>query len=474
MEIFDWDATAGNNNAAPPNGWPEFMQYGEVNNSAREGMAVLKRFYAAAIGGTLVTSGTSTAYTLTSGQTFAAYANGQRFAFVAHATSTGAVTLNVDGKGAVAVVDARGNALGAGDLVQNGIYEVIKTATSFRIVNSLTSSSLQLQVGNTLRRAITTAGTATAYTVAGGGLFNPYEDGQILAFVPHVASGAAPTINIDSQGAEALQDSTGATIATGALRLGVPALAVRRSGAWRVIVDGVTITPYAKTLLDDADAATARATLVAPRLDGSNIFTPGLSNVDFEWLRLQPSDAGTGKPYIYIRKSSVAADYEIGIWDGSSNAGTLSLSSGALLHSGNTVHTTATAATQAEMEAASSNTVHVTPGRARFHPGAAKAWLVFAVSGGTPSISASHNVTSITDNGVGDYTINFTTAFASADYTISGSARDASAGQFALVSLASTGTKTASACRISTVRIGSGGAAAVDPAEVSVVFFGDQ
>lgn len=335
MEIYDWDATAGNNNAAPPNGWPEFMQYSEVNNSAREGMAVLKRFYAAAISGTLVTAGTSTAYTLTSGQTFAAYANGQRFTFVAHATSTGAVTLNVDSKGAVAIVDARGNALGAGDLVQNGIYEVIKTATTFRIVNSLTSTSLQLQVGNTLRRAITTAGTSTAYAVAGGGLFNPYEDGQLLAFVPHVESGAAPTINIDAQGAEALQDSTGATIATGALRLGVPALAVRRSGAWRVIVDGVTITPYAKTLLDDADAAAARATLVVPGLTAPvNDFVFGSSTADADVVRWMPTDWGAGKPFFFIKKNATADSWNIGLWDGATPSGTLNILAGTLQRSG--------------------------------------------------------------------------------------------------------------------------------------------
>ncbi len=37
---------------------------------------------------------------------------------------------------------------------------------------------------------------------------------------------------------------------------------------------------------------------------------------------------------------------------------------------------------------------------------------------GTPAINASNNVTSITDNGVGDYTVNFTTALANANYAV--------------------------------------------------------
>jgi hypothetical protein len=48
--------------------------------------------------------------------------------------------------------------------------------------------------------------------------------------------------------------------------------------------------------------------------------------------------------------------------------------------------------------------------------GSAKAWIQF--SSGT--INASYNVSSITTNGAGDYTINFTTAFADNKYSFVG------------------------------------------------------
>jgi hypothetical protein len=51
--------------------------------------------------------------------------------------------------------------------------------------------------------------------------------------------------------------------------------------------------------------------------------------------------------------------------------------------------------------------------------GSAKAWVNFNGTG-TVAIRASFNVSSITDNGTGDYTINFTTAMQDANYSLVG------------------------------------------------------
>jgi hypothetical protein len=53
--------------------------------------------------------------------------------------------------------------------------------------------------------------------------------------------------------------------------------------------------------------------------------------------------------------------------------------------------------------------------------GSAKAWVNFNGTG-TVSIRASFNVSSITDNGTGDYTVNFTNAFSDTNYVITGTA----------------------------------------------------
>lgn len=52
----------------------------------------------------------------------------------------------------------------------------------------------------------------------------------------------------------------------------------------------------------------------------------------------------------------------------------------------------------------------------RLYRGAATAWVNFNGTG-TVAIRDNYNVSSITDNGVGDYTVNFTTALANANYS---------------------------------------------------------
>lgn len=74
-----------------------------------------------------------------------------------------------------------------------------------------------------------------------------------------------------------------------------------------------------------------------------------------------------------------------------------------------------TPSTQAQQETGTSTTTFVSPGRQQYHKSAAKAWVNFNGTG-TVSIRDSYNVSSITDNGTGDYTINFTVAFSTSAY----------------------------------------------------------
>lgn len=70
-------------------------------------------------------------------------------------------------------------------------------------------------------------------------------------------------------------------------------------------------------------------------------------------------------------------------------------------------------ATQAEMEAGTSLTVVVPPGRVQYHPGVAKFWGKFGTTGNTV---AGYNVDSPTDQGTGDIIVNVTTDFSSTSW----------------------------------------------------------
>jgi hypothetical protein len=80
---------------------------------------------------------------------------------------------------------------------------------------------------------------------------------------------------------------------------------------------------------------------------------------------------------------------------------------------------------------------------------AARAWVNFNGTG-TVAINASGNVTSITDNGTGDYTVNFTTAMSDANYANSLSVQVAAATFFRSAYVTDTG-KAAGSLRFLTV-----------------------
>ena len=88
--------------------------------------------------------------------------------------------------------------------------------------------------------------------------------------------------------------------------------------------------------------------------------------------------------------------------------------------------------------------------------GSAKAWVNFNGTG-TVAIRASFNVSSITDNGTGDYTVNITTAMPDANYSVVVSADPATgAGGIPLSGLSYNGySPTGSSARVRTTTTGS-------------------
>ncbi len=142
-DIHTWSTTAANNNSTAPNGWPEGMAASSLNNCGREMMAAIAKWYKDT-NGTLVSGGSSNAYTLTPNRTITAYEGGLSFTFEANHTSTSTTpTLNVSSLGAKTITDQEGTALTIGDIVSGGIYEVTYDSGEgkFKLISSFVTSS---------------------------------------------------------------------------------------------------------------------------------------------------------------------------------------------------------------------------------------------------------------------------------------------------------------------------------------------
>ena len=161
-----WNGTAGvaNNDGADSGvgALADSMSTITVDNAMRAIMAGTKN-YGGDVGGANALSGTNT-LTLATGQSISAshVAAGLTLAGRVVATNTGAVTLNVDSTGAVAVVDQWGQALTGGELVAGAMASFMYNAntTSWVLVSGMgtpglvrvkagtfsTTSSLQLDI----------------------------------------------------------------------------------------------------------------------------------------------------------------------------------------------------------------------------------------------------------------------------------------------------------------------------------------
>jgi hypothetical protein len=98
---------------------------------------------------------------------------------------------------------------------------------------------------------------------------------------------------------------------------------------------------------------------------------------------------------------------------------------------------------------------------------ACRAWVNFNGTG-TVAIRASGNVTSITDNGTGDYTVNFTTAMSDANYSLVGTT---SSDLVAISMIYINGSNTVLTTTTVRIQVANIGTAAVDRTYVGLAVF---
>jgi hypothetical protein len=103
----------------------------------------------------------------------------------------------------------------------------------------------------------------------------------------------------------------------------------------------------------------------------------------------------------------------------------------------------------------------------------ARAWVNFNGTG-TVAIRASGNVSSITDNGTGDYTINFTTAIADINYSVNTTCSSNGTNNFIVTTVftnSSTGANVAPTTSAARINTGVYGVGTFDPTYVNASVF---
>ena len=144
------------------------------------------------------TGGTANAITLTQSVPIVAYSVGQPFRFkTGAAANTTAVTLNVDGRGAGAVVATDGSALASGGLQASRIVdvEVVATTPIFQIVSQASTVATQVAGDNSTKVASTAfvqEATAKVYqqVFTGSGTYTPHT-GMVTCIIECVGGGGA-------------------------------------------------------------------------------------------------------------------------------------------------------------------------------------------------------------------------------------------------------------------------------------------
>lgn len=155
-EVRTWAVQADNNNESPPNGFPENMDFSEVNNAARELMAAVARYREAL--GAVQTTGSNGVYVLSLNLDLPSLRRGDRFIFTAnHNSPPGGSTLNVNNVGNVQMVTPNGAGIPPDAMIVGGVYEAAYDGTRFRVIGGLIVGTGGIGTGDLDNGSVTNA-----------------------------------------------------------------------------------------------------------------------------------------------------------------------------------------------------------------------------------------------------------------------------------------------------------------------------
>lgn len=276
VDISDpkWSEVDSNNNGVAPDGIQGGYPPNTVAPILRATRGAVKRAYNK-INAIYTTTGTATALVLTLAATPDALVKGERYAFFASQTNTGAMTLNVNGLGAKSILQQDGAALAAGQIVSGSAVAVIYDGTNFRLENYISNPKFTGTVS---------AGTVSATTVTATNITATHS-GNGAALTDLNASNISTGTIADARLPSTLTSKTfsGPITSNGAVLINTafPEVRLTRTAdnAWRNVVDandGSFVVQHST----DAFAANFTNSLVLTKageafVNGSKVYTQG-------------------------------------------------------------------------------------------------------------------------------------------------------------------------------------------------------
>jgi hypothetical protein len=398
------------------------------------------------------TSGTDT-YTITPSPSVTAYTAGLGLKIKIGTTNTGAATLNVNGLGAKTIKTSAGAAVTAGTLLAGSIVDMTYDGTDFIIGGAI--NKIAAFTSGTIDNTTIGATTPAAGTFSG---LNVSSTSPIYQITDTNAGANATITKIYTSSAGRLEMATftdadaSNTIFYQAVRSGANITDINHtvnSGSHNFLggaIVGVPSFPSAESLTVASGVITVTS--------GKNVATILGEGGAADSLDTISGGVARG---IY-RFSAGSSSQDITFKHGTGN----------ILLSGNQDWTTLTTSDSILFYFDGSNYRELS----KFYSGAAsplvRGFIRFNGSG-TPAITSQYNVTSITDNNTGDYTLNHTNAMPSANYCVTGIAKAASASVTANVSIDSANAPTTTACRIG---VHNDAGTKVDATDIHITFIG--